>query len=362
MAINFPASPTVNDVYTYGDKRWVWDGQSWVCDNLNLLYYNLGKNYIINGNFRFWQRGTSQSSTVNSYGSDDRWINEFNGITRHHGIGTFPLGQTEVDGNPIYYSSTNVQSLGTLPSHYCIKRHRVDRVYYSSSKTMTLSFWARTSVIGNQLAVSGQQTTGAGGSLANNIPITKVTLGGTWTKFTSTFIWPSIAGGTLGSNHYFGIDFWFSAGSSFSDRTDSLGFQTGIFEIAQVQLEDGTVATDFENIGEDLMFLKCLRYYQQTAPYASDPYTGALGLIYIKNYYTSSSAAYYTHQYIIPMRTAPTVTLWNPATGTSGTWRMSSGTDGVISVGQIIDKSLVFFPTLAGLTTAYGHITLDAEL
>ena len=29
MAINFPTSPNVNDIYTDGDMSWKWDGSSW---------------------------------------------------------------------------------------------------------------------------------------------------------------------------------------------------------------------------------------------------------------------------------------------------------------------------------------------
>ena len=29
MAINFPANPTPNDVFTDGGKSWIWDGVTW---------------------------------------------------------------------------------------------------------------------------------------------------------------------------------------------------------------------------------------------------------------------------------------------------------------------------------------------
>ena len=364
-AANLPnavtAGPSKIPVTNATGDGWNYPTYNEVAQDIVSLIPLQGKNYIINGNFRFWQRGTAQSSIVNSYGSDDRWINEFNGITRSHGLGTFPLGQTEVEGNPTYYSSTNVQSLGTLSSHYCIKRHRVDRVQYSSGKTMTLSFWARTSVPGNNLSVSYQQSTGVGGSVVNNEHITKVTLSGSWTKFTATFTWLSIAGETLGSNHYFGIDFWFSSGSNFNDRTDSLGFQTGTFEIAQVQLEDGTVATDFENIGEDLQFYQCLRYYQKTTPYGTSPYYPSGG-IYIRNCWPSALASYLKYNFFVPMRVVPTVTFWNTATETSGSWRTTSSTNLVVNYTHLTEKSILLYPTLETGSLLYGQLEMDAEL
>ena len=30
MALNFPSSPSVNDIFTSGSSRWIWDGSSWV--------------------------------------------------------------------------------------------------------------------------------------------------------------------------------------------------------------------------------------------------------------------------------------------------------------------------------------------
>ena len=30
MALNFPDSPSVNDIFTSGGSRWIWNGTSWV--------------------------------------------------------------------------------------------------------------------------------------------------------------------------------------------------------------------------------------------------------------------------------------------------------------------------------------------
>jgi hypothetical protein len=41
MALNFPASPTLNQVFTSGTRSWLWDGSSWVANNsvTNILGY-----------------------------------------------------------------------------------------------------------------------------------------------------------------------------------------------------------------------------------------------------------------------------------------------------------------------------------
>jgi hypothetical protein len=61
------------------------------------------------------------------------------------------------------------------------------------------------------------------------------------------------------------ICIWFDAGSDFNSRTDSLGQQSGTFDIAQVQIEPGPVATPFEQrpIGTELAL--CQRYFYRVA-------------------------------------------------------------------------------------------------
>jgi hypothetical protein len=78
---------------------------------------------------------------------------------------------------------------------------------------------------------------------------------------------PSLSGKTLGTNgdSAFTLNIWFDAGSDYNSRTDTLGQQSGTFDIAQVQVEPGPVATPFERrpIGTELAL--CQRYYLQTA-------------------------------------------------------------------------------------------------
>jgi hypothetical protein len=35
MAIDFPDSPTSNQIYTSGGRSWIWNGSSW---DINILY------------------------------------------------------------------------------------------------------------------------------------------------------------------------------------------------------------------------------------------------------------------------------------------------------------------------------------
>jgi hypothetical protein len=221
------------------------------------------RNYIINGNFDIWQRATSQTS--DGYGSDDRYANGHTGSTKVHSRQVFTLGQTDVPGNPKYFSRTAVTSVGGA-SNNVFKNTKIEYVQSLAGKKATLSFWAKADAPKN-IAIEFYQSFGSGGSPSvgiSSIGSQLVALTTSWVKYTITVDIPSITGKTLGTNgnDYLMMYFWFDAGSSFNVRTASLGQQSGTFDIAQVQLEEGEVATEFERrtYGEELAL--CQRYYE----------------------------------------------------------------------------------------------------
>jgi hypothetical protein len=57
------------------------------------------------------------------------------------------------------------------------------------------------------------------------------------------------------------LNIWFDAGSDYNSRTDSLGQQSGTFDIAQVQVEPGAVATAFERRPIGMELALCQRYF-----------------------------------------------------------------------------------------------------
>ena len=220
------------------------------------------RNKIINGNFDVWQRGTSQTSS--GYGSADRWFLAHSGSSKTASQQSFTVGQTEVPNNPKYYLSQTVTSV-TGAANYVVYFYRIEGVRTLAGKTATLSFYAKADTNKN-IVTEGFQWFGAGGSPSSFTNFSPVThnLTASWQKFTTTISIPSISGKTLGTNggDYLQILFWFDAGTNWDSRTNSLGQQSGTFDIAQVQLEEGTVATPFEHrpIGVELSL--CQRYCQ----------------------------------------------------------------------------------------------------
>ena len=237
------------------------------------------RNAIINGGFDIWQRGTSQTS--DGYGSDDRWTNMHSGSTKTHTRESFPVGQTLVPGNPRFLSRTAVTA-GAGAGDHVAKAHRIEGVRTFAGETVTLSFWARADAP-RSLSVEFAQRFGSGGTPtpdALQLGVTKFAITPAWQRFSTTVTLPGLAGKTLGSHgdDDLQIVFWFDAGSSFDARTGALGHQSGIFDIAQVQLEPGRVATPFERRPTGAELALCQRYYTQTTGHARfrAPTAGAL--------------------------------------------------------------------------------------
>jgi hypothetical protein len=219
------------------------------------------RNRIINGNFDIWQRGTS--FTGNEYGAD-RWIHNRVGTTHTATREPFELGQTDVPGEPTYYCRTVVSSVAGA-GNYAALLQFIEGVRTFAGQQVTVSFWAKVDSTKN-IAIELQQGFGTSGSpsaAVTGIGTTKVSIGTNWQKVTVTATLPSINGKALGTdvNNYLGLVIFFDAGSDFNARTDSLGQQSGTFEIAQVQIEPGGVATPFEHrpIGTELAL--CQRYF-----------------------------------------------------------------------------------------------------
>ena len=220
------------------------------------------RNRIINGNFDIWQRGTS--FTGSEY-SADRWASGRVGSTHTVTRQPFTLGQTDVPNNPFYYVRTVVSSVAGAGNNDYLAQ-LIEGVRTFAGQQVSISFWAKADATKN-ISVELTQSFGTGGSpsaAVNAIGVTKVSIGTAWQKVTVTANVPSISGKTLGTdgNDYLGLLIWFDAGSNFDARTNTLGQQSGTFEIAQVQVEPGPVATPFEQRPPAQELSLCQRYYE----------------------------------------------------------------------------------------------------
>jgi len=310
------------------------------------------KNLIINGGFDVWQRGTS--FTANAY-SSDRWLLYSTGSTRAVSQQTFTVGQTDVPNNPKHYLRDVVTSVAGA-SNMVNTRYRIEDVASLSGNTVTASFWAKADA-GKNIAVEFQQYFGTGGSPSANVEVAPatVTLTTSWAKYTVSAAIPSITGKTIGSNNndFLQLLFYMDAGSDKNARTNSLGQQSGTFDFANVQLELGSVATDFEHrsYGEELAL--CQRYYQFIPQYAE----WISGTTYSTNR-VLSAIAYQGNMRVLPTASVPAVTFYNNSAAPT------SSSVGVVVKEKYIRLDITVTAPIgrAGAVRVNDIITLNAEL
>src|SRR6185312_7282485 len=100
------------------------------------------KNLLINGNFDFWQRGTSWAAYANSIYTADRWIDRSAGTTIAPSRQSFATGQTAVPNGPAYFHRAVIASVAGA-SNYARSEYRMEGVAPSAGQICTLSFWAK---------------------------------------------------------------------------------------------------------------------------------------------------------------------------------------------------------------------------
>jgi len=225
-----------------------------------LLNTNFGtKNKIINGNFDIWQRGTSFSipSTPGLTYTADRWAAGFDGTgaTRTISQEPFTLGQTDVPNEPTNFLRWSQTVAGTGATYNTLAQ-RIENVRTCANKTITVSFYAKAAA-STTVSVDAIQFFGTGGTPSPSVGATgsTITVSTTWQKYIVTFSIPSISGKTLGTantpygDHFLQLNFNLPINSTFT------------FDLAQVQLEEGFQATQFEQRPIAAELSLCQRYY-----------------------------------------------------------------------------------------------------
>lgn len=288
------------------------------------------RNKLINANFDFWRWNTSQASGVNNYGSCDRWRHGVVGSTRTISQQSFTLGQTDVPGEPKYFCRCTITSGASAASDFTHTVQHIESVRTFAGETITATFYAKSDSILN-MASEFVQHFGTGGTPSSPVTTLGVTthaLTTSWQQFTVTTILPSISGKTLGTNNddSLRLFLWFDAGTTYDSRTNSLGSQTGSFDIAKFSLQKGT--SDLETIERDVDedLAACQRFMNKS--YNTEIVPGSITSIgAITEYVTRNSASNSPGiRFPVTMRAAPTVSLYSPVSG-NGSVVDGGGTD-----------------------------------
>ena len=266
------------------------------------------RNKLIDGKFDFWLGGTAQ--TGNGYGSSTMWANNihpsatgfYRTVSRQPLIPGVDLPAIEVPTARYFHRTVITDSLAD-PTAFCTSFVGVEDVRTLAGKTATLSFYARADST-RKVFWDFAQLFGSGGSAQVNTHCSTVlTLSNVWKRYVMTFNVPSLAGKAIGTDDWWGISFFYSAGAAslLATRCPGLGQQAGTFDVACVQLEEGAVATPFEELPWSVSSPLVSRYFQQWA--GVDIHLAIPA--YVSPSATTQLNAY--PAYSVPMRKAPTV-------------------------------------------------------
>jgi hypothetical protein len=250
------------------------------------------KNLVLNGNFDIWQRGTA-FSTGTEYTADAwRWVGTAGSgaVSRQ----TFTVGQTDVPGNPTYYWRATV---GTGDVAVTLLTS-IEGVGHGAGVPVTVSLWAKASETTGWLdGASGPtlvQRYGTGGSTATRVELDGTfqsqTITTSWQKFVATATPASISGKTVGAGNFLELYL----------QTDADLASSATLDIAQVQIEYGSVATSFDAGGDvGTVLQKCQRYFYR----AASGNTNALPPCMQE----STTNGYPTFQFPVQMRAKPSL-------------------------------------------------------
>jgi len=283
------------------------------------------KNLCINGNFKCWQRGTStpagnafpaNGSNGYKYVTADRWQTYFpNNYSRQDSI--LPTGEKvyslrETVGGTRNFLAYIIEGAGRL-------LHEGDEI--------TISFWAKTSGDPTGLSLGFYWHDSWAGSAysftgyRSNVIIQD----DNWRYYTVTTKLPE---NTTNRTH---LAIEFDNNTAYGSWSQ-LANAGEYWEFANVQIEKGPVATEFEYRTDAEELLLCQRYYYEFPK-------GNTYNIIANGFVNQTTNAIFHFQYPVPMRIAPTVSAY-------GNWHVIDGTS----------HSITAFSSITDATTVTGRV------
>jgi hypothetical protein len=324
------------------------------------------KNRIINGAMVISQRnGTSTVATP----TDGQFVlDRFNNFT--NGGGVYSVGQSTVapDGfsNSSLYTVTTADASIAATDYYLfvqpIEGYNCSDLGYgtANAKTVTVSFWVRSSVTGTfgfglrqqsgSRSYVGQYTVNAANTWEQkSITIVGDTAGSIANNNDTGLLvtWDLGAGSNRNgtANTWQAGNFWRASGN-----TNLIATNGATFYITGVQLEVGSTATSFDYRPYGTELFLCQRYYQQ--------YSGGLAF-----YARASTVADGPMRFCATMRTAPSMTQsgnarLDPITGAAIT--PSSVSVGIF--GTTADGTMITTDNYSGLTSYKQYFLLETNV
>jgi hypothetical protein len=280
----------------------VFDGSDW-----QAVGGNFSHNYIINGAFDIWQRGTSFTlGTGEGQYTADRWAPRFT-ANRTYTITQETFSPAEVEaigfGDAKHY--LDFSFVGTdIPRNGALTTY-IEDVRTLAGQTVTVSAWVKSADdAGMLLEARVRQNFGSGGSTTvTTNPAAGNVLTTSWERYEWQINIPSISGKTIGDSSSIEILFIENDGVSVDYS----------FQIWGVQLEAGSVATPFKRHAPSLQgeLAACQRYYQKLVNNTNWARTYGFA--------ASSTAARCFIPLPVQMRATPSIVDAGPVVRTQGT-------------------------------------------
>ncbi len=261
-----------------------------------------GRNYLINGNFDVWQRGTSFNIESPKY-TADRW--HFDGVV-NGSVSRICLAPNELVGSLYALRFKG----GTTPIYF---RQRIEKfVRISAGLDITLSFYARASIDSVTISnIYARQNFGTGGNVSPIVSTpfdsSSIVVGTDLKKYEIHVTLPSILGKSMGSDENDFLEIFFNP-----QNIDGV-----TLDFAQIKLEIGNVATDFISKTFNEVLEECLYYYEKS--YGRVKVQGDITTIGAHR--TSAESTYYLSQGMVKMhskRIVPSIGINSISTGQIG--------------------------------------------
>jgi hypothetical protein len=196
----------------------------------------------INGSMLVSQRGNGPFTV---FGYDiDGWLGTTNGIAKNVSRVALPTGS--IPEIPIGFYRRTVTSSVVGAGNFSVAATRILDVGRLAGKTISVSWYARSTVAGKKLNVGVEQSFGSGGSAFVSTVVKTTLLTTDWVLYTATLKVPGIGGKIIGAGNYTQIIFWFDAGSSFNARSGSIGHQSSTIDLTGVVVNYGSVNRTFQ--------------------------------------------------------------------------------------------------------------------
>ena len=378
------------------------------------------RNVLINGEFNLWQRGITAEAGftgdggIHNFHHADRWklyaqssrtvestlsdvqvsrvnfdlgvpsgtVNKSKYYLNLYVGNTADLSGTSTTDNNTTGEPISGFSGGTGAGNFIGIFQDIEDVRTLSGKSAILSYWAKSDITNQRIGAKLKQCFAGGTADLDVQGYTGAghTLDNTWRQYKTEFNVPSVANQTIGTSGddalQLGIYVHFCTGHGVGAASPALGLTfefgnaagaSGNVSIAQVQLEQGTNATEFDKRSKAEEIMDCYRFFQKTYDLDDAPGTSTAvgqGMSCVNK--PGSVDAIQHYQFIPAMHSTPTVHLYdhngNKDKVSSGAGGGQPGFNAQTQTPNTHGVNWGFITTSPPNSVYYAHIVSESEL